>query len=123
MRCAPSKPAAALFIMAGLLVFDGSKSECDWLRDSTSIEPGLIPFERLPILERSDWVQNSNDSYWLSNPAYQWRDISPMVGLKDAVFRPRTRSGLTEIPKAVKDGKLGIAEVEGSIRRSELHGR
>ena len=38
-----------------------------------------------------------------------------MVGLKDAVFRPRTRSGLTEIPKAVKDGKLGIAEVEGIL--------
>jgi acyl-homoserine-lactone acylase len=114
-RCAPSKPAAALFTMAGLPVLDGSKSECNWLRDSTSIEPGLIPFERLPILERSDWVQNSNDSYWLSNPAYQWRDISPMVGLKDAVFRPRTRSGLTEIRKAVKEGKLGLAEVEAVL--------
>ena len=30
---------------------------------------GTVPAERAPRLRRSDFVQNSNNSYWLSNPA------------------------------------------------------
>ncbi len=33
-RCAPSKPAAALFGGAGIAVLDGSRSDCNWRRDS-----------------------------------------------------------------------------------------
>ena len=29
---------------------------------------GPVPYENAPKLERSDFVQNSNDSYWLTNP-------------------------------------------------------
>lgn len=29
---------------------------------------GTVPFEQAPQLQRSDFVQNANDSYWLSNP-------------------------------------------------------
>ncbi|MBC7731928.1 MAG: penicillin acylase family protein, partial [Bacteriovorax sp.] len=96
-RCAPSKPAAALLNATGLVVLDGSKSDCGWRRDTTSAVPGLTPIERMPIAVRTDWVQNSNDSFFHSNPAQRFGDISPMVG--DArVERPRTRAGLTEIP-------------------------
>jgi len=30
---------------------------------------GPVPYEQAPKLERTDFVQNSNDSYWLTNPA------------------------------------------------------
>ena len=40
-----------------------------------------MPAIRMPVLIRSDWVQNSNDSFWLSNPAITPpADIGPLVG-------------------------------------------
>ena len=103
-RCAPSKPAAALRAAAGLVVLDGSKSACEWRRDPASPVPGLIPIERMPIAIRTDWVQNSNDSYFYTNPAQQFDAISPMVG-DASLSRARTRAGLTEIPELLSRGK------------------
>ena len=113
-RCAPSKPAAALLAGAGLVVLDGSKSSCDWRRDPASAVPGLIPFGRMPMAVRTDWVQNSNDSFFHSNPAQPFGEISPMVG--DArVERPRTRAGLTEIPELLSRGKVTAAAVQKQL--------
>ncbi len=95
-RCAPSKPAAALLSAAGLVVLDGSRSECDWLRDPSSPVPGLIPFERMPTTVRSDWVHNSNDGFLYTNPQQKWSGISPMVG-DTSVTRPRTRSNAANL--------------------------
>ena len=58
----------ATFSLLGLPVLDGSRSECDWANDPDAIEPGLFGPAHLPQLFRPDFVTNSNDSYWLSNP-------------------------------------------------------
>ncbi|MBI2750948.1 MAG: penicillin acylase family protein [Burkholderiales bacterium] len=105
LRCAPSKPAAALLPAAGLVVLDGSRSECDWRRDPVSTQPGLIPFERMPTAVRTDWIHNSNDSFFYTNPAQTWSGISPMVG-DASITRPRTRAGLSEIPEMLTKGKV-----------------
>ena len=68
-RCAPSREAAALRGGAGLIVLDGSTSACAWRRDPASAVPGLTPFERMPVAVRSDWVHNSNDSFFYTHPA------------------------------------------------------
>ncbi len=104
-RCAPSARAAALLPAAGLVVLNGSRSDCDWHHDPASPVPGLTPIERMPIAIRSDWVQNSNDSFFYSNPLQHWDAISPMVG-DASVSRPRTRAGLTEIPQLLARGKV-----------------
>ena len=104
-RCAPSAPAAALVGAAGLYVLNGSRSDCDWRRDSVSPVPGLTPPHRLPVTVRSDWVQNSNDSFFYTHPEAKWTGISPLVG--DEVLRgPRTRSGLLELPDLLGRGKV-----------------
>ncbi|MFZ4479915.1 MAG: penicillin acylase family protein [Rhodoferax sp.] len=113
-RCAPSKPAAALLPAAGLVVLDGSKSDCDWRRDPASAVPGLIPFERMPTTVRSDWVHNSNDSFIYSNPKQTWSGISPLVG-DASVSRPRTRAGLTEIPELLARGKVTPEAVQRQL--------
>ena len=104
-RCAPSKPAAALLPAAGLVVLDGSKSDCDWRKDPASPVPGLIPMERMPTTVRTDWVHNSNDGFLYTNPQQKWSGISPLVG-DASVTRPRTRAGLTEIPEMLARGKV-----------------
>ena len=105
VRCAPSKAAAGLLPAAGLLVLNGAKSDCDWQRDPRSPVAGLIPMEQMPVAVRTDWIHNSNDSFFYTNPQQTWTGISPMVGTA-AVTRPRTRAGLTQIPELLAQNKV-----------------
>ena len=127
-RCAPSQAAAALFEAAELAVLDGSRSECDWNRDRSSPVPGLLPMERMPVAIRSDWVQNSNDSFWLSNPDIDWPEYSPMIGGTNYEQSLRTRAGLYEIQQRVAGdddvaahGKVGLDEVQAMLFRNRNH--
>ena len=113
-RCAPSPQAAALRGPAGLVVLDGSRADCAWRRDPASAVPGLTPAGRMPVAIRSDWVQNSNDGFFYSNPQQSWSGISPMVG-DDIVRRPRTRSSLIELPELVARGPVTPAAVQAQL--------
>jgi acyl-homoserine-lactone acylase len=121
-RCAPSPRAAALFAAAGLPILDGSRADCAWNRDAEATVPGLIPAGRMPLLITPDWVQNSNDSYWLSNPSLgSPAGISPLVGLTGTPQRLRTRSALMAIARrlagtdGLRGNRMGIDEVRGVI--------
>ena len=124
--CAPSPRAAALLNAAGLPVLDGSRAACAWNRDSAAASPGLIPPSRMPVIMTTDWVQNSNDSYWLSNPHLAPQaGISPLVGAIGTTQRLRTRSAIMEIEGrlAGTDGlpgnRMGSAEVRSVIFRNK----
>src|SRR5690606_775627 len=127
-RCRPSDRAAALFDAAGLVVLDGSRSDCDWRRDPASPVPGLIPIERTPVAVRRDWVQNSNDSFWLSNPDIDWPAFSPLIGGVDQRQSLRTRSGLRTIRERLAGsdgiadhGRVGIGEVQAMLFANRNH--
>lgn len=127
-RCAPSEAAARLFKAAELTVLDGTRSECDWQHDSRSPVPGLLPIERMPVTVRRDWVQNSNDSFWMTNPDIDWPQITPLVGLTDYPQSLRTRAGLYEIGQRLAGAddiaphaKVGIAEVQAMLFRNRNH--
>jgi len=113
-RCAPGKAAAALLPAAGLVVLDGSRSDCDWQRDPASPQPGLMPVARMPMAVRSDWVHNSNDSFFYTHPQQRWSGISPLVG-DASLTRARTRAGLSEIPALLARGKLTAQAVQGQL--------
>ncbi|MDZ7645227.1 MAG: acylase [Woeseiaceae bacterium] len=127
-RCAPSEGAARLFRAAGLVVLDGSRSDCNWNRDADSPVPGILPMERMPVAVRRDWVQNSNDSYWLSNPAIDWPAFSPLIGPTNSPIRVRTRAGLYEIRQRLAGeddvaphAKVGIGELQDMLFRNRNH--
>jgi acyl-homoserine-lactone acylase len=123
-RCAPSARANALFANADIVVLDGARSDCDWNHDPSARVPGLTPAKRMPVLIRNDWVQNSNDSYWFSNPAVTIPNMSPLVGQLNMPLRLRTRSAIGEIRGylAGTDGaagnKIGMREVQELIFRN-----
>ena len=52
---------------------------------------GPVPYDNAPKLERSDFVQNSNDSYWLTNPAQPLTEYSILYGKTDVAQSPRSR--------------------------------
>ncbi len=104
-RCTPSPQAAGLIRAARLFVLRGDARNCNWQQDTRSAVPGLIGADRLPVLERLDWVHNSNDSFVYTQPAHRFVGISPLVG-DGRIDRPRTRSGLIEIPDLISRGKV-----------------
>jgi acyl-homoserine-lactone acylase len=85
---------AATFTDIGLPILDGSRSACDWGTDPDAIEPGLFGPSHLPHLYRSDYVTNSNDSYWLSNPHQPLTGFARIIGDEGTARSLRTRIGL-----------------------------
>jgi acyl-homoserine-lactone acylase len=108
-RCLPSPRAAALLNVAGLVVLNGSTVQCRWTIDSGTPAPGLMPASKLASAIRTDFVANSNDSYWLANPAITWPGASPLLGPLATAQRPRTRAALTAFQRrfAGTDGMSG----------------
>ena len=68
-----SKPAPRLVLRrlayetARLITLDGSRASCDWGSDPDAIVDGVFGPSNLPRITRRDYVENSNDSYWLAN--------------------------------------------------------
>jgi acyl-homoserine-lactone acylase len=106
--CTPA-PFVPLFSAAGLAVLDGSRSVCDWAVDPASRVPGLRAPSKQPLLIRQDYVQNSNDSAWMTNPAARQEGLDPIVGATNAPLGMRTRMGLREIGARLggRDGQPG----------------
>lgn len=104
---------------AGLTLLDGSKSRDDWVEGECN---GLVPFEKRPQLLRADWVQNSNDSYWATNPDAFLTGFSPLFGSEETPLNPRTRIGISMLQNpldpgfasaapAGQDGKFGAVDL------------
>lgn len=86
-----------VFPAEGIPVLDGSRSSCAWGRDRDALVPGIFGPSRLPTLTRADYVENSNDSAWLSNPHQPIADLPRVVGDVGTQRGPRTRQAITEI--------------------------
>ena len=112
--CKPSPQAAGLLGPTGIVVLDGSKSACNWKRDASSPVPGLTPIQRMPLAIRTDWVHNSNDGFFYTHPDQRFEGISPMVG-DDVLRRPRTRSGLIEVPELVARGPVTMQGAQAQL--------
>jgi acyl-homoserine-lactone acylase len=71
---------AASFQQIGLPVLDGSRPSCAWGTDADSAVPGIFGPAEEPSLMTSDFVENSNDSYWLANPAHPLTGYATIIG-------------------------------------------
>lgn len=103
----------------GLTLLDGSKSRDDWVEGKCN---GLVPFEKRPQLVRTDYVQNSNDSYWSTNTDQLLTGFSPLFGPEETPLNPRTRLGISMLENpmdsgfgsrapAGQDGKFGAIDL------------
>ena len=88
--------------------------EVDGARD-----PGLVPFADQPQIERSDYVFNANNSYWLANPAEPLTGYSPLHGGEGAVPGGRPRmNDITISEGAGDDGTYTGDEVRDALLSS-----
>ena len=106
-------------VLAGRLVLlDGSRSACDWDHAAGTPVAGLMPARDQAVLERRDYVANSNDSYWLSNAKAPQAVRSPILGAAETVRSLRTRSGLVEIDRRLT-GTDGLPGTQIDHARAE----
>ena len=91
-----------------------------WERRSGAREPGLVPYDEMPQLERSDFVYNANDNHWLTNPAAPLEGLSPLYGPERSPRSPRTRMNARYLADTSpagpsgEDGRMSLAELEAA---------
>lgn len=101
---------------ARVVILDGSDPGCEWKEDSRSVIPGVLPVQEMPRIRRDDYVANSNDSYWLSNPEAPLEGYSPIIGNERTARSLRTRAGLTFIDEALAaNGKISPDDMQRMI--------
>ena len=108
--CTKAGPSAAVLAPARLYALDGSTSACNPGTDADAPAPGIFGGSSMPGLMRRDFVQNSNDSYWLSNPNAPLTGFSKIIGTDEGAAQGlRTRLGI----KQIADRQAGIDGLPG----------
>lgn len=102
--------ASNCLVSAPLLAFDGSRSACAWGQDARA-PAGIFAPVNGPWMVRTDYVANSNDSYWLTNtralmtgPA--GKRFSPLYGPTGVEQKLRTRIGFKQLEEALAEKKM-----------------
>ena len=94
-RCSTSAKAP-LLLSAGVVRLDGSKASCRWGNDRDAVAKGILGPRALPRATRRDYVENSNDSYWLPSARFRLPGFPRIIGAEGTQRLLRTRLGLTQ---------------------------
>lgn len=79
---------------APLPVLDGGRSACALQTRPGTPQAGILPAAAMPVLERTDYVQNSNDSAWMTQPAQPLTGYSPLISQEGTALGNRARYAL-----------------------------
>jgi len=116
-----SAVGVATFAALRLPVLDGSRSSCEWGSDPDSAQKGTFGFSKMPWLIRSDYVTNSNDSYWLSNPKQPLTGFDTIIGDEGTERTTRTRSGLVMVEEVLKKGRFTRGALQSLLFSDRQH--
>ncbi len=106
-----STPISGLFAEFAVLL-DGTRQACDWDVATGTPAPGLMPAgDQASTIVRS-YLTNSNDSYWISNPAVPHRQLSPILGEYGTTRSLRTRSNFMETAALLAGGAVDHARAQ-----------
>ena len=106
---------AETFDLLGVAILDGSRSECEWGSDPDAAAPGILGPGRMPSMFRDDYVTNSNDSYWLSNPEQPLEGFPRIVGDERRARTLRTRIGLKMVEERIAAGGFSLRDVQDTV--------
>ncbi len=105
----------------GLILLDGSDSRFEWQAHPEARVAGVVPFVEQPQYDRSDYIFNSNDSYWLTHVAEPLTGYSPLYGPEATPRSLRTRinamlvSDTSDDGPAGEGGKFSLKELQQAI--------
>jgi acyl-homoserine-lactone acylase len=95
-RCTAANPLSPVLLTQGVILLDGARAACRWKRDPDAIVPGIIGPKELPRRRRTDYVENSNDSYWLPSARFRIGGYPRIIGAEGTQRLLRTRLGLMQ---------------------------
>lgn len=108
----------------GVPFLDGSRSACDWRTEPGSVQPGAMPPRAMPRLLRTDYVANSNNSYWLANPHAPLTGYARIFGAGPEDLGLRARLGHLLASQVLADARAtGGAATGDTLRRAVLDSR
>ena len=121
-RCSTSAKAP-LLLTAGVVLLDGSKASCRWGNDRDAVAKGILGPKALPRATRRDYVENSNDSYWLPSARFRLSGFPRIIGPEGTQRLYRTRLGLVQAEQrlAGTDG-LGPAGFTPATMKAVFNG-
>jgi acyl-homoserine-lactone acylase len=103
---------------AGAVLLDGSDPLFEWQEVEGARDPGLVPYEEMPVVERSDYLFNANDSFWMPHAQEMLEgDYSLLHGRQDTARTPRTRENATVLDDTSAEGASGE---DGAFTLDEL---
>lgn len=103
-----------------MIVLDGAHSACAWDIDPRAAQAGIFPAEQLPQLQRTDYVQHSNDSAWMVNPKAPLSGFSPVISQDSIGLGPRARFALQRL-HALDKQPISVADLQGLVMDNEVY--
>jgi acyl-homoserine-lactone acylase len=125
-RVAPDKFASDCLLVPPLLTFDGSRTVCGWGQDPGAPE-GIFAPTNGPWMIRTDYVGNSNDSYWLTNARALLvgsapGGFSPLYGRTGVEQKLRTRVGFKQVEEALaRSRQLQLSDLQQMVFANRVH--
>ncbi|WP_065617293.1 acylase [Pseudomonas moraviensis] len=104
-----------------MIVLDGSHSGCAWDVDPQAAQKGIFASSQLPQLLRKDFVQHSNDSAWLANPAQPLTGYSPLISQDAQPLGLRSRFALDRLAELSKKGPLAIEDLQHMVMDDQVY--
>jgi acyl-homoserine-lactone acylase len=75
----------------------------------------------LPQLLRTDYVQNSNDSAWMVNPAAPLKGFSPLISQDGLPLGQRARFALDRLRNLAKAGPVAVADMQHMVMDDQVY--
>ena len=104
-----------------MIVLDGSNSGCAWDIDPQAAQKGIFASSQLPQLLRKDFVQHSNDSAWLANPAQPLAGYSPLISQDGQPLSLRARFALERLDNLSKNSPLTIKDLQHMVMDDQVY--
>jgi acyl-homoserine-lactone acylase len=104
-----------------MIVLDGSNSACAWDIDPNAAQKGIYAADKLPQLLRKDFVQHSNDSAWLANPAQPLTGFSPLISQDSQPLGLRSRFALDRLGSLTQAGPVAAADLQRMVMDDQVY--
>lgn len=104
-----------------MIVLDGSSSACAWDIDPKAAQKGIYAADQLPQLWRKDFVQHSNDSAWMANPAQPLSGFSPLISQDNQALGLRSRFALDRLAMLNKAGPIAAADLQRMVMDDQVY--
>ncbi|OPA86301.1 acylase [Pseudomonas fluorescens] len=103
-----------------MIMLDGAHSACAWDIDPRAAQPGIFAADHLPQLQRTDYVQHSNDSAWMANPNAPLTGFSPVISQDHIALGPRARFAVQRLQSLEKQ-PISVADLQHMVMDNEVY--